>query len=88
MNLLGRETRHYVMVDGEVVSFFLPADKLDMIHSVHDTFGAKVLSTSTNDYKGVPATEVVVGVDMENAGKLKALLNEQQLLWYAEGGNN
>ena len=70
------------------MSFFLPADKLDMIHSVHEQFGAKILSTGTNDYKGVPFTEVVVNTDSQNAGKLKNMLGQQQLLWYAEGGKN
>lgn len=87
MTLLGKESHHYDL-PGEVVSFFLPADKLDMIHSIHEQFGAKILSTGTNDYKGVPFTEVVVNTDSQNAGKLKNMLGQQQLLWYAEGGKN
>jgi len=88
MTLLGKESRSYAHLSGEVVSFFLPADKLDVIHAVHDSFGARVLSTGTNDYKGVPFTEVVVNTDQENAAKLKAMLSEQKFLWYAEGGKN
>ena len=88
MNLLGKESRNYGNLGGEVVSFFLPADKLDVIHAVHNNFGARILSTGTNDYKGVPFTEVVVNTDHENAAKLKAMLSEQKFLWYAEGGKN
>lgn len=84
MTLLGKQDRHYNLA-GEVVSFFLPEDKMDLIHLVHDKFGAKVLSTDTNDYKGVPYTEVIVNVDTENAAALKQMLTEQDLLWHAKG---
>ena len=84
MTLLGKQDRHYDL-PGDVVSFFLPEDKLDLIHFVHDKFGAKILSTDTNDYKGVPYTEVIVNVDTENTVALKQMLTEQNLLWHAKG---
>lgn len=85
MTLLGKESRSYNL-PGEIVSFFLPADKLDLIPSVHSQFGAKILATDSNDYKGVSYTEVVINTDSENAAKLKRFLDEQKLLWHAEGG--
>ena len=84
MTLLGKQDRHYDF-PGEIVSFFLPDDKLDLIHAVHDNYGARILSTDTNDYKGVPYTLVVVNVDNQNAPQLKQMLTEQDLLWHVKG---
>ena len=84
MTLLGKQD-HSLNLPGEVVSFFLPEDKMDLIHVVHDRFAAKIISTGTNDYKGVSYTEVVVNTDSANAEKLKQMLTQEDLLWYAKG---
>ena len=87
MTLLGKEDHTY-QEDGEVVSFILSTDQLDAIHFTHDQFGAKILSTSTNDYKGLPFTEVVVTTTPSKTEDLKNFLQEQKFLYYAAGGQN
>lgn len=87
MTLLGKEDHTY-QEDGEVVSFILSTDQLDAIHFTHDQFGAKILSTSTNDYKGLPFTEVVVTTTPSKTEDLKNFLKEQKFFYYAAGGQN
>lgn len=87
MTLLGRESHHYE-TQGEIVSFFLAENELGMIHTLHEKFGAEILSASTNDYKGVPFTEVVVNTSRENVPALEGLLSEKNILWYANGGKS
>ena len=84
MTLLGKED-HRLASAGEMVSFLLPADRLNMIPMVANTFGADILSTNTSDYKGVPFTEVTVSIkDRSAAGKMKQILTQENLAWYAE----
>ena len=84
MTLLGKED-HKLASAGETVSFLLPADRLNMIPMVANTFGADILSTNTSDYKGVPFTEVTVSIkDRSAAGKMKEILAQENLAWYAE----
>ena len=84
MTLLGKED-HKLASAGETVSFLLPADRLNMIPTVANTFGADILATNTSDYKGVPFTEVTVSVkDRNAAGKMKETLTREDLAWYAE----
>ncbi len=85
MTLLGKDSGNY-QVSGEVVSFFLTEEKLDMIPALYNEYNAKILSTSTNDYKGVPYTEVIVNAQAEDAARLKAMLDAQQMTWYVQGG--
>lgn len=84
MTLLGKED-HRLASAGEMVSFLLPADRLNMIPMVANTFGADILSTNTSDYKGVPFTEVTVSIkERSAAGKMKQILTQENLAWYAE----
>ena len=84
MTLLGKEDQRLASA-GEMVSFLLPADRLNMIPMVANTFGADILSTNTSDYKGVPFTEVTVSIkDRSAAGKMKQILTQENLAWYAE----
>lgn len=84
MTLLGKED-HRLASAWEMVSFLLPADRLNMIPMVANTFGADILSTNTSDYKGVPFTEVTVSIkDRSAAGKMKQILTQENLAWYAE----
>ena len=84
MTLLGKED-HNLSATGEVMSFLLPADRLNMISTLANTFGADILSANTNDYKGVPFTEVTVSLkDRSAAGKMKQVLTQENLAWYAE----
>ena len=84
MTLLGKED-HRLASAGEMVSFLLPADRLNMFPMVANTFGADILSTNTSDYKGVPFTEVTVSIkDRSAAGKMKQILTQENLAWYAE----
>lgn len=85
MTLLGKDVRSFDL-SGETVSFFLPADQLDVIPTVHGRFSARILSASTNAYQDVPFTEVVVNVADAQAEKIKAFLSQNGFLWYAEGG--
>lgn len=61
---------------------------VNAIHFTHDQFGAKILSTSTNDYKGLPFTEVVVTTTPSKTEDLKNFLKEQKFFYYAAGGQN
>ena len=84
MTLLGKEDHRLASAE-EMVSFLLPADRLNMIPMVANTFGADILSTNTSDYKGVPFTEVTVSIkERSAAGKMKQILTQENLAWYAE----
>ena len=63
-------------------------EKIDFFGDGDDQFGAKILSTSTNDYKGLPFTEVVVTTTPSKTEDLKNFLQEQKFLYYAAGGQN
>lgn len=84
MTLLGKEDHKFACA-GETVSFLLPADRLNMIPMVANTFAADILATNTSDYKGVPFTEVTVSVKEQSAArKMKETLTRENLTWYAE----
>ena len=84
MTLLGREKESYP-AGGKTFSFLLSAGQMDLIPAVYNRFGAKILSTSTNTYRGDPYTEVTVNVTEDRAAQLRQLFDEQQLLWCAVG---
>lgn len=86
MTLLGtvQNTSAY---SGETISFFLSADKLDMIPVLSSQYHTSILSANTNDYKGTSFTEITVGVDSDHAAGIKQFLDREKILWDSRGGN-
>ena len=81
MTLLGKNQDHYPAQD-VTGSFLLTQEQLDMIPAVCGSFHAKILSTSTNEYKGVPFTEVTVNAKQADARALEQLLAQERVLWH------
>lgn len=81
LTLLGQERMH-CPEQGGTYSFLLAEQQLDLIPAVYNQFGARILATGTNAYKGEHFTEVTVNVENERAAQLKQLFTDRQLLWY------